>query len=174
MYLIFCNFHINSYILFLGGCPEADGYVNMMNKCFYIENNPLNYAEAKANCQNKEGRLFEPRDLSTNDQVIGAALVISPSTRQTSDFWIGMNDISTEGTFQYTSTGGDLAFTDWSYNEPNDSQVMTFLRVLHLLPSLSHYFFKYSRVPNKRTGRLLENEKKKTPPIRSYSELYYY
>ena len=32
---------------------------------------------------------------------------------------------------------------------------------------------KYSRVPNKRTGRLLENEKK-IPPIRIYSDLYVY
>ena len=31
----------------------------------------------------------------------------------------------------------------------------------------------YSRVPNKRTGRLLENEKK-IPPIRTYLELYLY
>ena len=68
------------------------------------------------------GRLFEPRDLLTNNQVVESALVISPSDRQTSDFWIGMNDISTEGIFQYT-TGGDLVFTHWSYGEPNDSQV---------------------------------------------------
>ena len=32
---------------------------------------------------------------------------------------------------------------------------------------------KYSRVPNKQTGRLLENEKK-IPPIRTYSDLYVY
>jgi hypothetical protein len=31
----------------------------------------------------------------------------------------------------------------------------------------------YSRVPNRRTGRLLENEKK-IPPIRTYLELYVY
>ena len=76
------------------------------------------------NCQNhlNEGRLFEPRDSSTNNQVIEAAIIISPPVRQTSDFWIGMNDINKENKFQYTSTGGDLVYTNWSYGEPNDSQ----------------------------------------------------
>ena len=32
---------------------------------------------------------------------------------------------------------------------------------------------KYSRVPNRRTGRLLENEKK-IPPVSTYLELYVY
>jgi hypothetical protein len=43
-----------------------------------------------------------------------------------------------------------------------------------LCPPHSPYKWpKYSRVPNRRTGRLLENEKK-TPPIRTYLELYVY
>ena len=85
------------------------------------------------NCQNRlsMGRLFEPQDLLTNNQVVANALVISPSNRQTSDFWIGMNDINIEGTFQYT-TGGDLVFTHWSYGEPNDSQVMMFFFIFIL------------------------------------------
>ena len=113
----------------LDGCPEGDGYISILEKCYYIEDEPLNYADAMVNCQNRlsMGRLFEPRDLVTNNQVVESALVISPSDRQTSDFWIGMNDISTEGIFQYT-TGGDLSFTHWSSGEPNDSQVtMSFL-----------------------------------------------
>ena len=113
--------------MFLDGCPEGDGYITVLEKCYYIEDEALNYADAMVNCQNRlsMGRLFEPRDLLTNNQVVESALVISPSDRQTSDFWIGMNDISTEGIFQYT-TGGDLVFTHWSYGEPNDSQVMMF------------------------------------------------
>ena len=98
-----------------------------MEKCYYVEDEALNYADAMVNCQNRlsMGRLFEPRDLLTNNQIVESALDISPSDRQTSDFWIGMNDISTEGIFQYT-TGGDLVFTHWSYGEPNDSQVIDF------------------------------------------------
>ena len=98
-----------------------------MEKCYYIEDEALNYADAMVNCQNRlsMGRLFEPQDLLTNNQVVASALLVSPSDRQTSDFWIGMNDISTEGIFQYT-TGGDLVFTHWSYGEPNDSQVIDF------------------------------------------------
>ena len=117
-----------------------------MEKCYYIEDQPLNYADAMVNCQNRlsMGRLFEPRDLLTNNQVVESALVISPSDRQTSDFWIGMNDISTEGIFQYT-TGGDLVFTHWSYGEPNDSQVIDcFIFLALAFHSLSEIMRKYN------------------------------
>ena len=35
-------------------------------------------------------------------------------------FWIGINDLVTEGTFQY-ATGGDLVYTNWQSGEPNNS-----------------------------------------------------
>jgi hypothetical protein len=103
-----------------------------LGKCYFIEDVPLNYTDAMVNCQNRlsKGRLFEPRDLLTNNQVVESALVISPSLRPTTDFWIGMNDISTEGTFHYT-TGGDLVFTHWASGEPNDQQVMMFFFIFH-------------------------------------------
>ena len=90
----------------------------------------MNYADAIVNCQNhlSIGRLFEPQDLLTNNQVVESALVIAPNPY--SNFWIGINDISTEGTFQYT-TGGDLVFTHWASGEPNDQNVMLFFFIFH-------------------------------------------
>ena len=71
------------------------------------------------NCQNhfgsnERGILFEPRDLATNNLVIGFAAGI-----MTKRYWLGINDIDTEGTFQY-ATGGDLVFTNWYNGEPNN------------------------------------------------------
>ena len=37
------------------------------------------------------------------------------------DFWIGINDISSEGTFKW-SDGSALHFTDWATGEPNNVQ----------------------------------------------------
>ena len=36
------------------------------------------------------------------------------------DFWIGINDISSEGTFKW-SDGSALHFTDWATGEPNNA-----------------------------------------------------
>jgi hypothetical protein len=81
-----------------------------------------NYTDAMVNCQyqfgpNSTGKLFEPRDRSTNDQVIEfAKQMILPST---SKMHIGINDIATEGTWQY-ATGGDLVYTNWANGEPSN------------------------------------------------------
>ena len=40
---------------FLDGCPDGDGYVTILEKCYYIEKEPLNYADAMLNCQNHTG-----------------------------------------------------------------------------------------------------------------------
>ena len=82
----------------------------------------FNYADAMVNCQNQfgsgnTGKLFEPRDKSTNDQVIEFAKeMILPST---SKMHIGINDIATEGTWQY-ATGGDLVYTNWGNGQPSN------------------------------------------------------
>ena len=109
--------------MFLDSCPEGDGYVIILERCYYIEKEALNNADAMINCQNRNGfayngRLFEPRDSTTNHQVIESAKMISQSTK----FWIGINDLGTEGTFRYT-TGGDLVYTNWANGEPNNHGV---------------------------------------------------
>ena len=82
----------------------------------------FNYTDAMVNCQtqfgsNNTGKLFEPRDASTNDQVIQfAKQMILPST---SEMHIGINDMATEGTWQY-ATGGDLVYTNWANGQPDN------------------------------------------------------
>ena len=41
--------------MLLDGCPDEDGYVIILEKCYYIEKESLNWFDAKANCQNLTG-----------------------------------------------------------------------------------------------------------------------
>ena len=91
-----------------------------------MEKGFFNYAGAMVNCQNQfgsgySGKLFEPKDSSTNDQVIEFAKgMILPSNHFTSKMHIGINDMATEGTWQY-ATGGNLVYTNWGSGQPDDS-----------------------------------------------------
>ena len=51
------------------------------------------------------GRLFEPRDEATHDQVVAAG-------KGEYWYWIGITDRLVEGNFQYDS-GGNLTFQNW-------------------------------------------------------------
>ena len=88
----------------------------------------FDYTDAMVNCQsqfgtNSTGKLFEPRDRSTNDQVIQfAKKKVSPNASVMpvgTPLHIGINDIATEGTWQY-ATGGDLVYTNWGNGQPSN------------------------------------------------------
>ena len=102
----------------------GDSYTFVLGKCYYVEMESFNFADAMDNCQNQfgsnnVGKLFEPMDLATNDRVIEfAARRVLPITKY--QFHIGVNDLANEGTFQY-ATGGDLVFENWNTGEPNNS-----------------------------------------------------
>ena len=42
-------------IIYLDGCPEGDGYVFILETCYYIEKELMNYFDAKLNCKNLGG-----------------------------------------------------------------------------------------------------------------------
>ena len=97
----------------------GDTYTFILGKCYYVEINLLNYSDSMVNCQNQfgsnhTGKLFEPRDLATNNLVhIYAQGIINVS------YWLGIDDIDVEGTFQY-ATGGNLVFTNWRSGAPDN------------------------------------------------------
>ena len=82
----------------------------LLETCYVVEKTLLSFGEAIANCQETlhNGRLFEPRDETTHNLVLAAALGISSQT-----YWLGINDTLSEGKFQYLS-GGNLTFSNWN------------------------------------------------------------
>ena len=101
-----CNF--SQFLNFTDGCKGLNNiYLN--GACYYVEKTMLGIGEAIAKCQETlpNGRLFEPRDETTHNSVVAAALEISFQP-----YWIGINDTLSEGQFQYIS-GGNLSFSNW-------------------------------------------------------------
>ena len=105
----FLSFNFSQFLHITDGCKGPNN-VYLLGTCYYIEKTLLGIGEAIANCQEtpNNGRLFEPRDETTHNSVLAAALGISLQT-----YWLGINDTLSEGQFQYLS-GGNLTFSNWS------------------------------------------------------------
>ena len=115
-------------------------YINVNGNCYYIKETRSSINDAIKYCQTAfgsghVGKLYEPKDKATHDLVIRAyngivhrgALQGSggyPPLHYKLDWpkliprfgewlWLGINDKSTEGQFQYSTTGGNLLFTNW-------------------------------------------------------------
>ena len=74
------------------------------------------YADAVDECKGLGKQLAEPRCASANSAIYQEA-----STNAVSRFWIGIQDISIEGSFVYESSGQTIGYTNWNSNEPNNS-----------------------------------------------------
>ena len=90
--------------------------------CYYIEDaTRLNYANAQLNCENKfgnlVGKLFEPRLESINQLVSAAAANFVSGASD--DFWLGINDLATQGQYVYASDGQEIVDGYWRSGQPN-------------------------------------------------------
>ena len=73
------------------------------------------HAEAIEVCKSLGRQLVEPTSASANSEVTALA-----KAKGVSRFWIGIHDITNEGTFTYESNGQPIGYKNWNYGEPND------------------------------------------------------
>ena len=73
------------------------------------------HAEAIEVCKSLGRQLVEPTSASANSEVTALA-----QAKGVSRFWIGIHDITNEGTFTYESNGQPIGYKNWKDGEPND------------------------------------------------------
>ena len=115
-----------TYSLKIGICPyEKDPsgeYLIVDSRCYYFEKNFFTFTEAVTNCKEKfngKGRLFEPRSISSNNNVFTEAKTLSPNEK----FWIGVRTQThdSQRKFYYLSIGTSQSTIEyWATGEPND------------------------------------------------------
>ena len=93
-------------------CPtNSSGYYLVGNKCIYFEQTDLNWENAKKGCKNKfsgGGRLFEPLSLQEHNDVYALIKIYNKNFNVA--YWIGVDDLSQEGSFTYSSSGSKISF----------------------------------------------------------------
>ena len=97
-------------------CPlKKPGYFGVLGKCYFIDNMARNFDDSQAHCKQvfpNGGRLFEPRDETTNKEVI--------KNRYNVFRWIGITDRISQGNYRYESDNGQLTVSQWWQGQPND------------------------------------------------------
>ena len=100
-----------------GLCPPD--WLNILGKCYYFPTEPGNYGNngfAKIFCQNRDGKLFEPKNNYINVEVAQVAKTVFKKANIMNDqnpqirFRIGVNDQETEGELKYNSDGSKVTF----------------------------------------------------------------
>jgi len=114
--------HINfiSFVLFYSlSMTSASGYnreaewVSIGGKKYDFNPAPLTQSEARSRCIRFGGKLFEPKDATTNKDVFVQA---GAKLNGASSLWIGVSDVGDEGSFTYLSDGTLVNFVCESSN----------------------------------------------------------
>ena len=105
-------------------CPN--GWLQIQEKCYFFNKKNINWNKAAEYCKKNGAKLFEPRNLVTNELVFHAANNASQtwngSFHKWVFFWIGIHDSRHEGKFSYASdsNGTEIPWSNFADNEPNN------------------------------------------------------
>ena len=99
-------------------CPiEKSEYFEVFGKCYFTDKIKRNFDDSQAHCKKifpLGGRLFEPRDEATNEEVVKVESKIHGSNLA----WIGIIDRISQGSHRYSSDNGQLTLSQWGSGEP--------------------------------------------------------
>ncbi|XP_055504817.1 tetranectin-like protein [Leucoraja erinacea] len=88
--------------------------IKVHKKCYLASNIAKSYHAANEYCIAQGGTLSIPRDISENNSVRSYA---KKSLNGAKDFWIGVNDMTSEGKFVDVN-GMAINYLNWDRNEP--------------------------------------------------------
>ena len=99
-------------------CPGGD-WSHFQSNCYYIDTRNASWSEASVLCQqnNAGSTLVDIYSDGENDYVTSLGI----SKVGNSSFWIGYNDISSEGHFVWTRTGQAGHYTKWLTGQPDSA-----------------------------------------------------
>ena len=94
----------------------ASGWNVFGSSCYRLTSSPMNWVSAESEAESLGGFLASIGSSAENTFVYSTFI----GSVTSSSYWIGLNDLVTEGTFVWAS-GESVVFTSWRANEPNNS-----------------------------------------------------
>uniref|UniRef100_A0A3Q4H2H0 C-type lectin domain-containing protein n=1 Tax=Neolamprologus brichardi TaxID=32507 RepID=A0A3Q4H2H0_NEOBR len=109
----FFSFGLTNVSCFEQGFCSAP-WIPYNGHCFHLQRNAQTWSGAQKACRAEGG------DLATIRNVEDQSFVISHTIQTMPLLWIGLNDIRTEGLFDW-SDHSHVSFTSWEYGKPGVS-----------------------------------------------------
>ncbi|XP_060565849.1 neurocan core protein-like isoform X2 [Ruditapes philippinarum] len=108
------NGYVGTYNCETENCP-ANWYL-FQGSCYFRSTKALEWLKAEEDCIALGGHLVE---ITSEEENNFTKSILSGGSR----FWIGLNDIKTEGDFVWVSSGNTASgvYTKWAPTEPNDT-----------------------------------------------------
>ncbi|XP_068604963.1 macrophage mannose receptor 1b [Brachionichthys hirsutus] len=113
------------YICYKDGAPPAppqieqgfcsNPWIPYNGHCFHLYRTAKTWTDAKRECRKEGGDLVSVRNVEDQSFIISQLGYAS-----TDELWIGLNDISTEGLFDWSDHSA-VSFTSWTYGKPSVS-----------------------------------------------------
>jgi len=99
-------------------CP-SQGWLrrDRVNNCYLFGTEKMNFAEATQFCEDNGGKLAEPRRMRETNVI---NKMISKEAGG-SNYWIGLTDAETEGTFTWESDNSEVGYSNWNWGQPNNA-----------------------------------------------------
>ncbi|XP_071124022.1 perlucin-like protein [Mytilus edulis] len=92
----------------------SDGWTFVSDKCYLFVYEKVDWRQAVINCKEYSGHLVKVANEFENTWLI---------SQLTDDAWIGLNDITNEGQWNWISDGSGLNYTNWLLGEPNGVKI---------------------------------------------------
>jgi len=93
-----------------GNCPS--GWHSYRERCYYFHSGTLTWTKGRDLCRNLGANYISIDDTTENNYLMGKV--------SATNYWIGGNDIVTEGTWTWKTDGG-LSYTKWGSGQPDNS-----------------------------------------------------
>ncbi|CAG2249554.1 CD206 [Mytilus edulis] len=92
----------------------SDGWTFVSDKCYLFVYEKVDWRQAVINCKEYNGHLVKVANEFENTWLISQLTDVA---------WIGLNDITNEGQWNWISDGSGLNYTNWLLGEPNGFEI---------------------------------------------------
>jgi len=96
-------------------CPDDPGWMYIANSCYKVSYDPMNWFEAQEYCRLAGGYLAEIQSKYEED-------LLDQVLMREGLYWLGLNDLVSEGKFEWATSHEPMIYENFGDGEPNDDK----------------------------------------------------